>query len=371
MNTRRLLAVSAVLCLAPGALAGDGSIDALLEHMEQAVLAGDAGRYLACIDQTQAEWAREQTNWAADLAGHAPESFDLELTGEPTGDDQAQTADLKISWKLPDGRDRDVEFPARFTHTDGDGWRFAGEAWSAVESSDGQNVVLYLDADLHDVAARVIQVMPGIREHVDEGFEAHLDHPQVIKLYSDMGHLQESIYLSYTEPLGGWNEPGEAIKIMANPRMGARSLRVLLGHEYGHVATFTYAPDASNNIPWWVAEGAAELAAEEYSGRRARDSVDEVVRAWAKAGTLADWADMADFRKTPVALHGHVYTQGHQFLGYVSERFGRSARNQWLSLMARGTGIGEATRTAFGMPFDQLDREWRASLEASDAETDE
>jgi hypothetical protein len=364
--------LSVMLCLSPAALADDAAIGALLERMEAAVLAGDPGAYLECVDKSHAEWAREQTNWAADLAGHTPEAFDMALTGEPAGEDgpAGKIGDLKIRWTLPGGRERSVEFAARFTPGEG-GWLFAGEAWTELASADGQNIVLYLDKALEDTALRVIEVMPEIRGHVDEGFGASLDHPQVIKLYTDMGHLQESIYLSYTDPLGGWNEPGEAIKIVATERMGARQMRNLLAHEYGHVATFTYSPDASNNIPWWAAEGAAELAAEKFAGRRGREAVNEVVRAWANAGRLADWEDMADFRKTPSDLHGHVYTQGHQFVGYLSERFGRESRNLWLRRLAEGAGVEKATSEAFGLAFEQLDREWRASLEVGPPDADE
>lgn len=376
MSTLPCLALAALLLPSPAALADDdAAIAALLERMEAAVLKADTDAYLACIDRTEPEWAREQINWAADLSAHTPEAFDLTLTSELTADPPAETsdltADLRISWRLPDARERHVRFPARFTHAEGDMWLFAGEDWSTMSSADSQNVVLYLDDSLDEVAARVIQVMPEIREHVDEGFETSLDRPQVIKLYTNMTHLQESIYLSYTDPLGGWNEPGEAIKIIADPRMGARGLRTLLAHEYGHVATFTYSPDASNNMPWWVAEGVAELAAERYTGRRAREAVNEIVQAWAKAGTLADWRDMADFRTTPANLQGHVYTQGHQFLGYLSERFDRPTRNRWLRLLAAGVEIDQASQEALGMGFDELDTQWRASLRPADTDTDD
>lgn len=357
------LAVALVMCGMPGGPGDDrASLEELLVRMERAVLRADAMEYLACIDQGEPEWVTEQRNWAADLAAHTPESFDLELTSDPAADDAGFTAGLRMAWTLPGGATRRVVFPARFTN-DERGWLFAGEAWQRLASGDGQNIVLFLAEDLRPVADRIIEIMPEIREHVDEGFETRLDHPQVIKLYGDMRHLQQSIYLSYEEPLGGWNEPGEAIKILADPGMSARRLRTLLAHEYGHVASFTYGPDASNNLPWWVAEGAAELAAERYAGPQAREGVEQLLRAWAAAGSLADWEAMADFRRTPPELHGHVYAQGHHFVGYVSERFGRTARNAWVRLLVRGASTEDAAAEAFGIGFEDLDRQWRASLQ--------
>lgn len=367
-----LLASSATL--AAQVATDDDGIDGLLNRVEAAVLASDAEAYLACIDTTVAEWATEQTNWAADLADHTPEMFELTLQSEPVAtldsanavDPSAVEADLRFAWKLPDARECSIEIPARFTRADGGDWRYAGEAWTSLASEDGQTIVLFLSDDLREVAESITEMMPEIREHVDAGFETHLDHPQVVKLYTDMRHLQQSIYLSYTDPLGGWNEPGEAIKIMASRGSGERQLRILLSHEYGHVATFTYHEEAALHIPWWVAEGVAELAAEKYSGSRARQGMTAAVRAWAQTDSLAAWEDMADFRETPASLHGHVYLQGHHFVGYVSERFGRSARNAWVRALASGVPLDEATRSSFGVGFEDLNAQWRESLDAEE-----
>ena len=99
---KKLLIVSALLALSPAAFAGgdDAAIAALLDRMEAAVLAADAERYLACIDQSEAEWAREQIHWAADLAGHTPEAYAMELTSTPVADRSAiqARACARASW---------------------------------------------------------------------------------------------------------------------------------------------------------------------------------------------------------------------------------------------------------------------------------
>lgn len=371
MNAVLAPALASILSLAPAAHADEEAIAALLDRMEAAVLAADADAYLAFVDTTEPEWATEQLNWGADLAEHAPEAFGLELRSplEPA-EGEALLGDLAVEWRLSGGPSRRVEFPARFVRGP-QGWLFAGEAWQRLASDDGQSIVLFLDDALHPVAERIVEVMPGIREHVDEGFETSLDHPQVIKLYDDMGHLQQSIYLSYAEPLGGWNEPGESIKLLADPDMSTRRLSIVLSHEYGHVATFSFDPDAGKHLPWWVAEGFSELAAERYSGPGSVRGVREMVRGWAKSGTLAAWDDMADFRQTPPRLHPNVYLQGHHFAGYVSERFGRTARNHWLRLLAGGRSLDEASRDALGIGFSALDADWRASLQPEAEQSDE
>lgn len=346
----------------------DDTIKNLLQRLETAVLAGDAESYLDNIDATVPEWATEQANWAADLAEHTPARFDLDayLPVEKQGDIDLEEPVLqfRMTWAFDDGPEHEVEFSARFTQDEHQNWFYAGEAWTSLASADGQTVVLFLSDELQGIAERITEIMPGIREHVDAGFETHLDHPQVIKLYTDMRHLQQSIYLSYTDPLGGWNEPGEAIKIIARPRMSVQQLSNLLAHEYGHVATFTYHENAALHLPWWVAEGVAELASERYAGKRARQGMESAVRAWAESDSLAAWEDMDDFRETPAHMHGHVYLQGHHFVAYISERFGRTARNNWVRRLTAGDSLDEASREALGEGFDAIEADWLEALRA-------
>ncbi len=361
-----ILLTAAIVLVQPAPAARDdatAAVPLLLDRMAEAVLSADAERYLALIDPTEPEFAKEQENWAKDFVERPAAAFTLELDGgllfEIDGGNAA-IGTLTMRWRMPERPERTVQHPAHFTKRDG-AWRYGGEAWKRVEAPDGSNVALYLDDALRDVAASVIELLPEIREHVNAGFETPLDHVQVVKVYAEMEHLQASIFLSYEDALGGWNEPGESIKILASPRSPARQLRVLLAHEYGHVATFSMG-DRATEIPWWVAEGAAELAAERYSGRTGAEAVDRMIRQLAEQGGLADWDQLSDFRNTRPEHGMLVYKQGQHMLGYVSGRFGRTARNQWIARMTRGETLDEATRGAFGMPFADLDREWRASL---------
>jgi hypothetical protein len=49
-------------------------------------------------------------------------------------------------------------------------------------------------------------------------------------------------------------------------------------------------------------------------------------------------------------------------LGYISERFGRSARNAWVRALTRGVSLDQATQDVFHINFAKLDADWRASL---------
>jgi hypothetical protein len=131
-------------------------------------------------------------------------------------------------------------------------------------------------------------------------------------------------------------------------------------HEYGHVCEWEMGPRASL-LAWWVAEGAAELAAQEYRpGYWPR--LDTRMRKLASDGKLAAWDDMADYIKTAPPLKGLAYTQGHHMLGYITQRWERQGRNDWVRAQCQGQTIDQATQLVMGMTFGQLDREWRAEL---------
>ncbi len=334
-------------------------IESLLRDMSAAVIAGDPEAYLRLVWQGEPNWAKEQENWAADLRRLVPRRFEIELKeGDLTLSDGWAHAEIVWSWSMGAGPLRKLDFPARFAQTD-TGWLYAGEVW---EVQEGDRVRVLYPEGFHRAAKTVIAELPAVRERVHEGFELTeddiVDRVQEVKLYGSMDHLQQSIYLSYAEPLGGWNEPGEAIKLLAGQVRARGGARVLLAHEYGHVATFELGEKASA-MPWWVLEGVAELSAESVGGGKP----DRVVRMWAQAGDLIEWHRLADFRGEARDHGFNVYKQGQHMLGYISERFGRTARNDWLTRMAQGESLDEATKGALGLSFEDLDREWRESLE--------
>lgn len=345
------------------------AIEQLLSDMSAAVLKADQSAYLAFVSKADAVFAKEQENWAKDLGIKAPEAFTLELGEELTIDDSgAAVAELTTRWRMPGGRDREVSFPARFVKTREGAWLYAGEQW-LVHKGEG-SLVMYEEESLRPVAETVASLLPEIRAHVDEGFghlgkEAITGAVQQVKLYTSMKHLQHSIYLSYTDGLGGWNEPGESIKILTNPGARQGMLRVLLGHEYGHVATFVLGPKASD-MPWWILEGVAELSAAKYARNWTR--VDRMVKAWAKTEKLIPWDKLADFRGEAANHQLNVYNQGHHMVAFIATAFSRPKLTEWIAAQANGAPLDRATRDVLGLSFDELDTKWRESLVEAPAE---
>lgn len=348
------------------------AIEATLSSMASAAVRGDAGAFLEHVEFVEPQFEREMRNMAKDLTLHAPVRVEFRLAdaGEASGD-RVRVA-FTIDYDMPfdqNGRKMHASFrhvlspyPACEFRRDASGaWRFAGEVWKEIRG-DGY-VVRYLDDKTRATAEIVHRVFPIAKAHDDEGFgiagTPAAAKEQIIKLYENMDHLKATVYLSMPDPvLGGWNESGESIKFMSNYTQGEHSWTRAFAHEYGHVATWALGERASE-LPWWVAEGAAELAAEKWD---APGSNDRQVRGIAKAGGLAKWEDMAVYHSTRQEFKYLAYVQGHHLMGYVSEKFGREKRNAWIASAASGKTIDDATRAALGMSFDELDRAWRDSL---------
>lgn len=391
--------------LLPPARADRPAIEQALTEMGRAVAAADPDAYLAHVSPSDVVFHAEQSNWAKDLRRIRPASVAFAIgeppeNAEPNGrgrdrveefGEKKSRFELVTTWTLApaegDGKpiERTVSFPVVFERTDDGRWLYAGEDWLVLQSDEpparderfqgvdpdsaraGQPIrrqrgarVKYLPG-YEAVAERIVALLPLVREHVDEGFGGEVPRVQEVKLYPTMKHLQASIYLSYTDGLSGWNEPGESIKLLTRPTASTRALRSLLAHEYAHVATFELGP-RSNDMPWWVLEGVAELSAERFvGGGKGKDAEAAVVR-WHNDDRLTPWADLADFHTVARSLHRHVYKQGQHMMMFISDEFGRDARNQWMREMSDGKTIDQATRAVMRMSFPDLDAKWRQAV---------
>lgn len=343
-------------------------LNTLLTDMAKHIVAVDVDAYLAHIDPRDVPFVNEQKYFAKDLFKKPAAEITYTLGEElrmpeklhlPGGPSVVE-ADLTIEWSMlkPDGtagKARKVSFDARFSKVGG-AWKYSGEAWERYEA---EGVIVLFWPGSEELAKGVAEVFPEIKHKVEEGFNLTVPHAQEIKLFNSMRHLQHSICLSYTDGLGGWNEPGEPIKQLAHKGQTGESSKVVLAHEFGHACTFELGP-TSNSMPWWILEGVAELSAEQFSKSAERNDRD--VRSMSQAGKIPEWKALADFGDVSKENYGKVYTLGHHMLGYISERFGRKGRIAWLKALSTGSNLDQATRSALGISFDQLDTDWRAEI---------
>jgi len=361
---------AAIVCFLPAFADPDlqPAVQRTLDGMSKAAVAGDTEGFLKLVDTSDREFLNEQKYFAKDLA-RKPAAAVSATVGEVKLEGAEARGPVVWTWTMPgEGKkERTVKFDGRFVEYGGD-WLYAGEVWDTHEAP---GVIVYHPGGMDELASRTVRAFEAVRERVEEGFGltgAELpNRTQKIKLYGSMRHLQQSICLAYEDGLSGWNEPGESIKLLAGRNSEVEGLKSLLAHEYGHVATFELGPK-SNEMPWWILEGVAELSAEFAANGR---GADRTVARWAKQGKLVAWEDLADFHTVKPKDQGHVYSQGHHMVAYISGRWGRVKRNDWMRAMGAGKTLDQATTDVLDMPFAQLNDEWRASLPAEEAKEPE
>ena len=368
-----LLILMAVTRSAPAATdpANIRAVESLIAEMESAVIAADRDAYLRCIATHDRRFRVEQEHWADDLIEHKPLELAWAATDLTPITPTRVEAMMRMKYRMasghaavPDGKTATWRGAFEYRDPDGDGpaprqWLYVGETWQELH---GDNfVVKHLPGD-EAVASVIRDIFPIAKAHVDEGFEIVNNEPQEIKLYRDMEHLKASVYLGMPDDwLGGWNEPGESIKFMTTYASTAAKWTRAFAHEYAHVATWEMGPLA-HKMPWWACEGVAEVAAEAFFDEAERDMLEGAVRRWVVQGRLAAWHDISDYRTTAAPLKWQAYVQGRHMVGYISDRFGRQARNAWLRRMGHGETVEEATIGALGITFEELDAQWRQSL---------
>lgn len=364
-------------------------VQAAIDAMAEAVTKGDKAAYMRGVVPSSGSpladacFNKEQANWCDDWVKKPVEAYALSgatMSEVPAGisppDDNRVLVALTTTWKLPEWRrERTLEKNVAFVREGPEKpWLYAGEIWVVVEkpadaasgfagtrvkfppSMPGED-----NAAIAKVASIAASAMPSVRSHVDAFFGTKLTTVQEVKLYRTMKHLQHSIWLSYTDSLGGWNEPDEAIKVVVTASTGKR-IRAYLAHEYGHVVTFTLGPK-STDAPWWALEGVAEMASESERVGAVEKRNAFVIEQYRK-DNLAPWEAIAPFplAKEHEKFGGHVYTQGEHMLAWLTERFGDASRTAFLTELAHGKSTDDAARAAFKQAWTDLDSAWRDSV---------
>ena len=356
---RRLLTFVLVLLLASsvGAQTTDfeDEIEALVADMQEAVLAQDAERYLSYVDLSDAVFAREHSNWAYEWAEEDfLTDFELSISNLELAEDDEELAiaDMRLRWEstLPEQTGLTARYAVQFIYNaDDERWLYAGEYWVSTVTDDFiVHAPIGFEAEVDDL----VLILPEVYDSVTTAYEYIPQNAMEIKVYADSASLGATTLLSL--PLiGGWNEPGESLKIVGgNPSY----MPAIVAHEFTHFLTFDQAGTANPMMPWWLNEGIAEYLSRSFVPDYDPDALDGRVMAIQGLdadGGLVAWELMRVFEETPVELWGYVYPQGYTFVVFMSETYGREVRNEWLHLMI-DLSLEDATEAVFDMPFDAL-----------------
>ncbi|MEL6739963.1 MAG: hypothetical protein AAFP26_04845 [Planctomycetota bacterium] len=330
---------------------------ALLDDIERAVLARDAGRLIALAEIEDHALRLEHERWAIRVAADPPDVFELTLRSVAG---QRVSVGVHVAWgERVYCADRSAWVVAR-------AWGRGQTAWGGWVSPSGEAAptsdrlrVRGAGVDAH-VCAQVEARWAEARAAAAGVIGAPVPGALSASIYPDPAALALSIPIAHDDasPVLGWHERGETIRLAMTPG-GVEAMTPVLAHEAAHAAQFALGA-AGERLPRWATEGLGELAADRVSARA--DRAHELCAIWLRDATLEPWGALD---RDPLSIGGRgarIYAQGLSMVSFIERTRGVDALHAWVRALAQGTGLDVACERALGLGFDRLDGAWRAWL---------
>ncbi len=313
----------------------------------------------ASLLSLEGTFAVEGLNFAADLGRTPQPTATYRFSGIRTDGPQGR-ASLALSWERQPGQVSRVSLPV-VLNRQGEVWRYGGEAFVALPAGGFTLDILDVPG-LPARATSVAPLLPQAAAHVADVLGLQVPAAATVKVYPDMPTLSASVALSL-QPVGGWNEPGEAIKlVLPGGNSPATELLRVLSHEFTHLSVSAAAgPGRDKRLPWWLHEGLADFVARAYWTPGATQSRRERVAGYARGGWVP-LSELADFNTVPEDRWTYVYAQGLGLVEFLAATKGKEAPMQ-LALAFADTGEADGAAQALGFSsFADLETKTRAWL---------
>lgn len=136
------------------------------------------------------------------------------------------------------------------------------------------------------------------------------------------------------------------------PEIARESFR----HEMTHIVAAVL---SGQNLPIGFHEGLAQY--DELSGSRGIEAVQALQAAEAAKVPLLSWTDLNDIDKFRQKMD-LAYPQSYAVMAFLADRYGMGAFSRFLGELKRGVDYKEALHVAYGVPIDELERQWREYL---------
>ncbi|MPY67784.1 hypothetical protein F8S09_14020 [Deinococcus sp. SDU3-2] len=338
----------------------------LAAALQTAARAGDAAAYRALL-APGGTFTVEGANFAADLARRVPADVTYRFS-DVRQEGAGATATLDLVWTRVPGEVRRVSLPVQLVRV-GEVWRYAGEALTPVKTGTDSLLALSVP-ELAQKATFLAPLLPRAAREVERVLGLTVPPGAVVKVYPDAERLSATVYPSL-QPVSGWNEPGEAIKLVlpgGSPAQAEASALRVLTHEFTHLAVGVAAAQAGGaagdkRIPWWLHEGLANFAARTFTAESSWQSGQARVNAYARAGWVP-LAELADFPAVPENRWDNAYRQGLGVVEFLAARQGGDAPWRLAQALAQTGDRDRAARAVGFASFAALETAARAWLAA-------
>ena len=231
--------------------------------------------------------------------------------------------------------------------------------WDLADASQelvvGRAMLRY-EPGLYDAAVGLAEELPSWWSEIELALGRDLDDRLTIHLVSHAGMVAKATGMP-TWVSGVAHSPSGEIAISMHDPDGSRSdLETLLRHELVHVALHRATGGAE--LPRWFHEGVAESLANEIDLMRAEALAGAVFGRGVPALDNIEAEFRGDARQASVA-----YAAARDFATWLRYPDPDEAHfRQLLSQLRNGREFEQAFVDAYGIPLEELDRQWRTGL---------
>jgi len=228
------------------------------------------------------------------------------------------------------------------------------------ESLQNRQLKVVFEPDLQSAARRVVRIYPGVKNELESLFGWQLDvRPRVVLVKSGRDFQQMSGHPLYV----AFAVPKENLVVIDYSKMaiGPFTLATTLKHELCHLLLHRYID--RQGLPRWLDEGVCQWASDGLADIMMSQG-QSLLRSAVLSDRLIPWTRLClgfPSRNRDLML---AYEQSRSLVDYVSRQYGKNAVVDILDLLKNGDGLNKAVQARLSLSPDELEKQWRRSLEA-------
>ena len=234
---------------------------------------------------------------------------------------------------------------------------YAGE----IHSLCNKDVNIFFDPSLRTVAEEVSEMFPLVREELEKIFGWDLNLRPSVLLIKEKNQFMSMSGSPYTVALA---VPQKNLIVMDCSRLSMHpfDFRITMKHELSHLMLHHYITE--KNLPRWLDEGICQWASDGIGDIIADRKRSSLNRAVLSKGIIPLRALEINFPQDKDSLL-LAYEEGRSFILFIVSKYGKDALLSILDLMKTGEDPGTAVLNVLSISLDQLEKEWRDSLNNS------
>lgn len=224
-------------------------------------------------------------------------------------------------------------------------------------------VIIRYDKELTGAALEIREFLPYVKSKIEEKLNFPVDFKFEIVLIRDHSRFYE---LTKTHLISAFAVPERYFFVIDCSRMKQHplNLKLLVLHELTHLVLHHYSKD--NKLPKWLNEGVAQWVSDGLH-EIVSDQSGNLLRNASLSGGVMKLSQIEDsFPSHRFALL-LAYEQSLSIVKFMEKRYGKDRIQQVLSNIAENRTIDLAIKNSLSCGIDELEDEWRKSLNSKTA----